>query len=80
MLCAECLRKMQTSNNALELDPTTLAALRHIVYSEFDKIYAFSIPDSHKKYLSVVTERFLTRQTDHRFKTLEFFHSIETQI
>ena len=80
MLCAECFKKVKTSINTLELDRTTLAALRHIVYSEFDKLYAFSIPDTHKKYLSLVTERFLTRQTDHRFKTLDFFHSIETQI
>lgn len=65
-------------NNApmLELERTTFTAMRHIVYSEFNKLYSFSVPPEHAKYLSSITERYLLTQTGLKFKTLEFFHSL----
>lgn len=76
MICTNCKEKQAVRGAFSELDRTALAAARHITYSEFEKLYAFSLPIQHAKYLSTVTERYLLAQTGHRFKTLEFFHSI----
>ena len=76
MLCKEC--KAGVTGDFAELSPTAFTAMRHIAYSELQKLYSFSLPDEQAKYLSAVTERYLSAQTGHKFKTLEFFHSLET--
>ncbi len=80
MLCAGCKTTHGVKGTFLELDRTTLAAARHITYSDFAKLYSFALPPEHAKYLSVLTERYLLAQTEHKFKTLDFFHSIESFI
>lgn len=58
------------------LEPTLIRALRHIVYSEFKKLYSFSVPDDAANRLSVITGEYITIQSDHRFKTLEFYNTV----
>jgi DNA repair protein RecO (recombination protein O) len=80
LVCSRCKATMQNSGDFIELDKTTFAAMRHIIYSPFDKIYKFSVPENNSRYLSFVTERYLLSQTAHRFKTLDFFHSLEARL
>ena len=80
IICRECKIKTGASGAFAELDRTVFAAMRHIVYSDFGKLYSFSVPDQSARYLSYVTERFLLTQTGHKFKTLDFFHSLETRL
>ncbi len=80
MLCNGCKTANAVQGQFAELDKTTFAAMRHIVYSDFGKLYSFSIPLENARYLSFVTERYLLAQTDRKFKTLEFFHSLETRL
>ncbi|MEG1886521.1 MAG: DNA repair protein RecO [Oscillospiraceae bacterium] len=56
------------------VNKTVLTAMRHIVYSDFRKLYSFSIPEDDIKQLSSVTERFLLSQTEYTFKTLSFLN------
>ncbi len=77
-VCAKCKAKSQQKGVFLELDRTSFAATRHITYSDFSKLYSFELPTEHAKYLSTLTERYLLSQTDRKFKTLDFFHSIES--
>lgn len=70
LTCADC------GKDGLPLNRTVLSAMRHIVYAEFNRLYAFEIPAADAKYLSEVSERYILYQTDHRFKTLEFLHSL----
>lgn len=58
------------------VSPTVLSAMRHIVFSEFNNIYAFNVSEKSADELSAVTEKYLTTQTENRFKTLDFFNSI----
>lgn len=76
MLCERCKAAGEYKGEFVRLDKTTLFAMRHIAYSEFNKIYSFSLPESAAKYLTFVTEKYLLAQTDRRFKTLEFLHSL----
>ncbi len=80
LLCKGCKIKSDRKGLFMELDRTTLAAARHIAYSDFNKLYSFSVPKEHSKYLSTLSERYLLSQTERKFKTLDFFHSLETEI
>lgn len=71
LLCSDC--KM---NGGMELNRTCVSAMRHIVYSQFGRLYSFDIPENDAKLLSNVTERYVLYQTDHRFLTLDFIHSL----
>lgn len=71
LLCADC--KGETTGLA-PLDRTLLSALRHIVYSEFSRLYSFSVPNDSAKRLSEITEKYITVQTDHRFAALDFYN------
>ncbi|MEE0945465.1 MAG: DNA repair protein RecO [Acutalibacteraceae bacterium] len=72
LFCKKCIN----DKNSVPIDRTVLSAMRHIVFSEFEKIYSFEIPDDKSKYLSDVTERYIAFQTEHNFKTLDFLKQI----
>ncbi len=80
MLCNDCKAKSAVQGKFAELDRTTFSAMRHIVYSDFQKVYSFSLPPHNAKYLSFVTEQYLLTQTERKFKTLDFFHSLEVRL
>ena len=69
--CGECEREQ----NAIPIDRTMLSAMRHIVYSDFNKLYNFDIPNDRANLLSDLTSAYLVAQTDYRFKTLDFYNS-----
>lgn len=76
IVCDVCHAVEQSKGDTVELDRTTFTAMRHIVYSEFSKLFSFSIPSEHARYLSFVTEKYLLSQTGFKLKTLDFFHSL----
>ncbi len=53
-----------------------VSAMRHIVYSEFEKLFQFSISQESLKQLSYITEHYLLTQIQRPFQTLEFYKSI----
>ncbi|MGN0451682.1 MAG: DNA repair protein RecO [Acutalibacteraceae bacterium] len=73
LLCHDC--KGETADLAT-LDRTMLSAMRHIVYSEFGRLYSFTVPENSAKRLSEITGRYITVQTDHRFAALDFYNSV----
>jgi len=54
-----------------------LSALRHIVYSDFNKLYSFSVPDDQAVRLSSITEAYITAQSETKFEALDFYNSIK---
>lgn len=73
LCCGEC----SVLKEGIPLSRTMLSAMRHIVYSKFEKLYSFQIPEDSAFMLSNVIERFITLQTDYNFKTLEFFNAVK---
>lgn len=53
-----------------------LTAMRHICYSELDKLFSFTLPDDSLLRLSQITEGYLLAQIERKFKTLDFYKSI----
>ena len=73
LCCDECSEEKR----GMPINRTLLSAMRHIVYSDFGKLYSFEIPDDSAELLSKITEKYITVQTDYKFHTLEFFNSIK---
>lgn len=60
----------------IPINRTILAAMRHIAYSEFDRLFRFTLPEVTAKELTRVTERFLLHQVERGFNTLDFYHTL----
>lgn len=71
-----CERCKGNNSDLIQIDRTVLSAMRHIVYSEFKNIYRFEIPQESALMLSSLTGKYISAQTEHRFKTLEFLEQI----
>ena len=69
--CEDCKK-----GNCTPVNLTVLQALRHIVYSKLESLYSFDIPQKDIAALSKLTERYIVFQSEHRFSTLEFYHSV----
>jgi len=53
-----------------------LAAMRHIIYSPMEKLFAFTIGPESIRCLNDAAEQFLQSQTERNYQSLEFFHSL----
>ena len=71
LYCSNCQKE-----NCLSITLTVLKSMRHIVYSKFEQLYSFEIPENAAKELSQLTEKYVTYQTEHKFTTLEFLRGI----
>ena len=71
LYCNKCYKE-----NCISITLTVLQAMRHIVYSKFESLYSFNIPETSIKELSLLTEKYVTYQTEHKFTTLEFLRGI----
>lgn len=69
-------RKCNKNPGGIPLSQTLMKSMRHIVYSPFERLYSFTVPESDEKKLSDITERYIVYQTDRNFKTLDFLHTI----
>ena len=75
--CLFCLECQTDAKDTTVLSPTVLAAMRHIIYSDFSKIYSFEIPEKDAEILSLVTEKYISVQSEYKFKTLDFYKSVK---
>ncbi len=60
-----------------QLDIGLIRALRHICFSEFERIYSFTMDESALSDLSYITEKYLLSTLQKTFKTLNFLKEIE---
>ncbi len=54
----------------------TVTAMRHICFSDSDKIFNFKLPDEGLNILADVTERYLINITSRKYKTLDFYKTM----
>lgn len=72
LYCNKCV----PPQSAVSLSLSVVRAMRHIVFSDFDKVFSFSLSEKSEEELSRVCERYLLLQTSRKFKTLDFFKSL----
>ena len=75
IVCDDCIDAAASSY--IPIDKSMLSALRHIVFSELNKLFSFSLSQEKSKYLSSITEKYLCDKLERGFKTLDFLHSID---
>ena len=73
--CGGCMSGHEVG--ALPLAPGVLAAMRYILYSDFEKLFSFTLPPEGLRQLSAVSERFLLAQLEREFPALSFYHSVK---
>lgn len=73
LYCENCA----STNAVFSLDIGLVKALRHIAFSDFEKIYSFKIEDYALPDLSYITEKYLLAQLGKGFKTLDFYNSVK---
>lgn len=72
LLCGKC----NSGDQNKKINKTVLNAMRHIVFSEFENIYSFEIPEDDAEYLSLLTEEYISIQTDYKFSALQLFKTL----
>ncbi|MBQ5840365.1 MAG: DNA repair protein RecO [Clostridia bacterium] len=70
--CDNCGRE----EDALPVSAGVLAALRHIIYGDFERCFSFSLPREDVARLATIMERFLLAQQPRHYATLDFFHTL----
>lgn len=76
IVCGDCLPTRDPQAVRLLLEAGVLAAMRHIAYSEFDKIFNFTLPDVGLERLNELTQLYVLMQTEKKFDTLTFYLSM----
>lgn len=78
LLCGTCAGQggRPLPDGAIPLDATVLAAMRHIVYAAFDRLFAFTVPETAAAALAQASERYLLHQLGRSFRTLDFYHTV----
>ena len=75
LICGDCQAQSE-QGFAIPVSPGVLTAMRHIIYSEFEKLFRFSLEEGGLRQLSAISEKYLLYQLDLRFPTLDFYHSL----
>ena len=74
IVCAKCIKDYNSAK--FKLAESVLYALRHSVYSEFNKMFAFSLKLERQEELSAITESYLLKCLEKNLKTLDFYKQI----
>lgn len=73
LYCKDCVGDIPCE----ELSSGVVSAMRHICYSNDEKLFSFTLSDENYKVLSDVSEKYLIAQTSRKYKTLDFYKSLD---
>ena len=76
ILCGNCKGRAVTP--VFPLSRSVLQAMRHIIYSDFSKLFAFTLAPESLEQLSLASERFVKAQVDTPLPTLDFYQSLQS--
>ena len=71
LYCENCRR------SGISLSISTVSAMRYILYSDFKKVFSFTLTDEALEELARVSESFLLSQTGKTFPTLAFYNTVK---
>ena len=73
LVCSDCFTGESPS---IALNKTELHVLRHICFSDFEKIYSFSVPEGVMNKVAEACEFYAVNTLGRRMKTLDFYKSM----
>ena len=74
LVCASCRKRI--GGTYFSLTEGMLAAMRHILFCDGRKLYAFQLNAATAEALGTLCERYLLYHLDERLTTLEFYHTL----
>ncbi len=78
IICGDCIGEYRSEGHDMtEITPSLLYSMRFIVFSPVDRIYKLEIKSDDLKNLSALTEKYLLRQLDRNFRTLDYYRSVK---
>lgn len=72
--CQDCY--LNNGDPCAVLSRAALTAMRHIIYSDFEKIFSFSISEGAQRELTQAAEAYTVHVLQKRPKTLDFYNSL----
>lgn len=75
--CENCF--VRTDQAYTRLGAGSLKAMRHIVFSDFAKLFSFSLADGAQRELAVACEAYMLSVLQHKLGTLDFYHSMSSK-
>ena len=75
IICQDCVNQ-ETDKNLIFLSSAVLSAMRHIIYSPFEKLFSFTLSENSLKSLVKISELYILEHMDFMPKTLTFLHNI----
>ena len=74
IFCGDCLSRC--GEQAMVLSPGVFDAMRHIIYSPFDRLFAFRLPPEGLARLARVSEAYLLAQVERVLPALNFYKTV----
>ncbi len=74
--CSDCYNLTLENVNAVKVKKSVLQGLRHITFSEFDKLFNFTLNEENINILNEITEKYLLTHLHRKFKTLDFLKQL----
>lgn len=74
-ICEQCYSS-DDNDDIVIINEAVLHTLRHIVFSDFSKLFNFKISDLVQQKLSEITEKYLLSHLNRNFKTLDFYKTL----
>lgn len=74
--CQSCRQREALCEPAVLLSRGAMTGLRHTVYADFEKLFAFSLPEEEQKQLCQAAEQYTYQVMQRSFDTLQFYHRI----
>ena len=73
-----CARCPQKGGLSMPLGAAGLAALRHIVYGDPKRLYAFRLPEEALRWVNHAAEAYVAAQLERGFRTLDYYKQVRT--
>ncbi len=77
LYCTKCYKGSFDGTQA-RMNASVLQAMRHIVFTDFDRLFNFKLGSKSMNNLSKITEKYLLTHLGRNFKTLDFYKGLQT--
>ncbi len=77
LICDDCLRKLDAGDERIRfkytLGASVLQSMRHIIYSDDEKVFSFNLKEDSLKKLNFITENYVKIYCEREFKSLDVY-------
>lgn len=75
LICCECAEKAPDPA-AIPIPNSVLTAMRHIIYTDLERLFSFRLPPTDLQVLSQVCETYLLVKTERSYASLDYYKSL----